>query len=187
MYGRCLVKTEEVLRVDPVPDQWRYGRLHEFQARLLERMEAARDGSGMRDSRLGVMIGDRCCLLDLREAGEIVSLVAITKVPLSRDWYLGLANVRGNLIGVVDLDRFLGGPSQTIGKESRVLVVSAALSGNTGFLLSRVLGLRHIQEMAEQPSGDCGRKCYLDGDLNEWVEISLAEIVDDPRSLQVGI
>ena len=173
--------------MDPVPDQWRYGRLHEFQARLLERMEAARDGSGMRDSRLGVMIGDRCCLLDLREAGEIVSLVAITKVPLSRDWYLGLANVRGNLIGVVDLDRFLGGPSQTIGKESRVLVVSAALSGNTGFLLSRVLGLRHIQEMAEQPSGDCGRKCYLDGDLNEWVEISLAEIVDDPRFLQVGI
>jgi twitching motility protein PilI len=179
-------KTEEV-RVDSVPDQWRYGRLHEFQARLLERMEAARDGSGMRDSRLGVMIGDRRCLLDLREAGEIVNLVAMTKVPLSRDWYLGLANVRGNLIGVVDLDCFLGGPLQTPGKESRVLVVSAGLSGNTGFLLSRVLGLRHIQDMTEQQSGDCGRKRYLDGDLNEWVEISLAEIVDDPRFLQVGL
>jgi twitching motility protein PilI len=181
-----LAKTEEV-RVDTVPDQWRYGRLHEFQARLLERMEAARDGSGMRDSRLGVMIGDRRCLLDLREAGEIVNLIAVTKVPLARDWYLGLSNVRGSLIGVVDLDRFLGGPSQTIGKESRVLVVSGALSGNTGFLLSRVLGLRHIQEMTEQQSGDCGRRCYLDGDLNEWVEISLAEIVEDPRFLQVGI
>jgi len=175
--------------VDPVPDQWRYGRLHEFQARLLERMEAARDGSGMRDSRLGVMVGDRRCLLDLREAGEIVSMVAVTKVPLSRDWYLGLANVRGNLIGVVDLDRFWGGPLQTFGKESRVLVVSAALSGNTGFLLSRVLGLRHIQEMTEQQGSetDGGCKRYLDGDLNEWVEISLAEVVNDPRFLQVGI
>jgi twitching motility protein PilI len=183
-----MAKAEEV-RVDPVPDQWRYGRLHEFQARLLERMEAARDGSGMRDSRLGVMVGDTRCLLDLREAGEIVNLVAMTRVPLSRDWYLGLANVRGNLIGVVDLDRFLGGPPQTPGKESRVLVVSASLSGNTGFLLSRVLGLRHIQEMTEQPASDkdSGRKCYLDGDLNEWVEISLAEIVDDPRFLQVGL
>jgi twitching motility protein PilI len=188
MPGIWMAKAEEV-RVDPVPDQWRYGRLHEFQARLLERMEAARDGSGMRDSRLGVMVGDTRCLLDLREAGEIVNLVAMTRVPLSRDWYLGLANVRGNLIGVVDLDRFLGGPPQTPGKESRVLVVSASLSGNTGFLLSRVLGLRHIQEMTEQPASDkdSGRKCYLDGDLNEWVEISLAEIVDDPRFLQVGL
>jgi len=186
MSGKHSAQTEEA-RVDSVPDQWRYGRLHEFQARLLERMEAARDGSGMRDSRLGVMIGDRRCLVDLREAGEIVNLIAVTKVPLARDWYLGLANVRGNLIGVVDLDRFLGGPSQTIGKESRVLVVSLALSGNTGFLLSRVLGLRHIQEMTEQQSGDCGRRRYLDGDLNEWVEISLAEIVEDPRFLQVGL
>lgn len=150
-------------------------------------MDAARDGSGMRDSRLGVMIGDRRSLVDLREAGEIVNLVAMTRVPLSRDWYLGLANVRGNLIGVVDLDCFLGGPPQIPGKESRVLVVSAALSGNTGFLLSRILGLRHIQEMTEQPGDGDGRKCYLDGDRNEWVEISLAEIVEDPRFLQVGI
>jgi twitching motility protein PilI len=186
MSGKDSVQTEEA-RVDSVPDQWRYGRLHEFQARLLERMEAARDGSGMRDSRLGVMIGDRRCLVDLREAGEIVNLIAVTKVPLARDWYLGLSNVRGNLIGVVDLDRFLGGPSQTIGKESRVLVVSVALSGNTGFLLSRVLGLRHIQEMTEQQSGDSGHRRYLDADLNEWVEISLAEIVEDPRFVQVGL
>jgi twitching motility protein PilI len=186
----CLDKTEEV-RVDPVPDQWRYGRLHEFQARLLERMDAARDGSGMRDSRLGVMVGDRRCLLDLREAGEIVSMVAMTRVPLSRDWYLGLANVRGNLIGVVDLDRFLGGQLQTPGKESRVLVVSSALSANTGFLVSRVLGLRHIQDMNEQHdrNDDCKRtrKRYLDGELKEWVEISLADVVEDPFFLQVGL
>ena len=69
----------------------------------------------------------------------------------------------------------------------RVLVVSVALSGNTGFLLSRVLGLRHIQEMTEQQSGDSGHRRYLDADLNEWVEISLAEIVEDPRFVQVGL
>jgi twitching motility protein PilI len=187
--------TGEAVSSSSVRQQWKNGRLHEFQARLLERMSAARDGSGMRDSRLGVMIGDRYCLLDLREAGEIVSTVAITKVPLTRDWYLGLANVRGNLIGVVDLERFLGGELQVQGKASRVIVVSAALSGTSGFMVSRVLGLRHIQEMTlqEMPQQneddaitDAG-KCYVDGDMTPWTEISLAAIVEDQRFLHVGL
>ncbi|WP_051516776.1 chemotaxis protein CheW [Herbaspirillum sp. RV1423] len=182
--------TEEVT-VGSVPEQWKHGRLHEFQARLLERMNAARDGSGMRESRLGVMVGDRRCLLDLREAGEIVSLMPVTKVPLTKDWYLGLANVRGNLIGVVDLDRFLGGELQAPGKENRVIVVSGALSVTSGFMVSRVLGLRHIQEMTlrkddKNASADA-KNCYLDGDRNEWTEISLAGIVGDPRFLHVGL
>lgn len=166
------------------------GRLREFQARLLDRMDAARDGIGMRGTRLGVMVGAQYCLLDLREAGEIVSYLPIAKVPLTRDWYLGLANVRGNLIGVVDLDRFLGGELQTPGKQSRVIVASGALS-SSGFLVSRVLGLRHLQEMTARQdvrSGSAFEKGrYLDGDGNEWAEISLAGIAGDPRFLHVGL
>ena len=174
------------------PEQWKSSRLREFQARLLERMEAARDGSGMRDSRLGVVVGDRHCLLDLREASEITNLMQVTKVPLTKDWYLGLANVRGNLIGVVDLERFLGGEQQARGKESRVIVVSSALSGTSGFMVSRVLGLRHIQEMTllqdmDDASEISTGKRYLDQNRQEWIEISLAAIIGDVRFLQVGL
>ncbi len=179
--------TEEV-RVDAVSEQWKYGRLHEFQARLLERMDAARDGYGMRDSRLGVMVGNTRCLLALSEAGEIVNLMPVTKVPLTKEWYLGLANVRGNLIGVVDLDAYMGGPLQAPGKNSRVIVVSAALSVTSGFMVSSVLGLRHIQEMTRRKDSENETaKCYLDGDMNEWTEISLAAILENPRFLHVGL
>lgn len=178
--------------VDAVAEQSKRGWLHEFQALLLERMEAARGGSGMRDSRLGVLVGERHCLLDLREASEIASLMPITKVPLTKDWYLGLANVRGNLVGVVDLARFLGDHAQRHGKENRVIVVAAGLSGTSGFMVSRVLGLRYIEEMRPQTNdasaADLGAgKCYLDHDHREWREISLAAIIGNARFLQVGL
>lgn len=176
-----------------LPDPGKSSRLHEFQALLLDRMEAARGGAGMRDSRLGVVVGEQHCLLDLREASEIANLMPITKVPLTKDWYLGLANVRGNLVGVVDLVRFLGGHAQVPDKESRVIVVAAGLSGTSGFMVSRVLGLRHIQEMTLQPELEvdatdmCAGKRYLDRDGQEWREISLAAIIGNVRFLQVGL
>lgn len=178
--------------MDLAPEQWKNGRLHEFQERLLKRMEAARDGSGMRDSRLGVMVGDKRCLLDLREAGEIVSLMPVTKVPLTKDWYLGLANVRGNLIGVVDLERFYGGELHVSGKGSRVIVLSASLSVTAGFLVSTVLGLRHIQDMTlqetvQKEAESSMEKRYLDRDLKEWTEVSFASIIEDARFLHVGL
>src|SRR5450830_246251 len=177
-----------------LPDAGKSSRLHEFQALLLDRMEAARGGASMRDSRLGVVVGELHCLLDLREASEIANLMPITKVPMTKDWYLGLANVRGNLVGVVDLVRFFGGQAQVPDKESRVIVVAAGLSGTSGFMVSRVLGLRHIEEMtALAPADDTGAgelgagKRYLDRDGQEWCEISLAAIVGDARFLQVGL
>ena len=54
------------------------------------------------------MIGAERYLLDLTQAGEIVPLAPLRAVPLTQPWYLGLANIRGNLVGVIDLARYLG-------------------------------------------------------------------------------
>src|SRR3954447_26348291 len=81
-------------------------RLREFQAQLVDRMQAARSGVDTRVNQLGVMIGQSRWLLNLQEAGEIVPASSITPVPLTRDWFLGLANIRGNLISVIDFGRF---------------------------------------------------------------------------------
>ena len=86
----------------------RRARLRQYQEELLERMQAARTGSGRRTHQLGVEIGGERYLLDLLEAGEIVPVPALTTVPLTQSWYLGLANIRGSLVGVVDLARFFG-------------------------------------------------------------------------------
>ena len=109
-------------------------------------------GSETGVSQLGVLIGQTHYLLDLQQAGEIVSVGAITKVPLTQDWYLGLANIRGNLTSVIDLARFQGFDLTAIDKESRIVAFAAGLSFNSGLLVSRVMGLRNVGEM--EPRAD---------------------------------
>jgi len=185
---------------NPVPDKI-YGRpdaaarrtrLREFQAQLVERMQAARSGVDTRVNQLGVMIGQTRWLLNLQEAGEIVSVGTITKVPLTQDWFLGLSNIRGNLISVVDFARFQGHAQTPIDKESRIVAFAPSLSFNSGLLVTRVLGLRNVADMAAQPAAEAGGAAwstqrYLDRDSEIWSQLDLSLVVQDPQFLHVGL
>lgn len=167
-------------------------RLREFQAQLVERMQAARSGVDGRVNQLGVMIGQTRWLLNLQEAGEIVSVGTITKVPLTQDWFLGLSNIRGNLISVVDFARFQGYMPTPIDKESRIVAFAPSLSFNSGLLVTRVLGLRNVADMAPQPGAEGGiaawsTRRYLDRDSQVWSELDLSLVVQDPQFLHVGL
>lgn len=167
-------------------------RLREFQAQLVERMQAAKSGVEGRVSQLGVMIGQTRWLLNLQEAGEIVSVGTITKVPLTQEWFLGLSNIRGNLISVVDFANFQGYGPTPIEKESRIIAFAPALSFNSGLLVSRVMGLRNIADMKPQADSDTGlapwsTQRYLDADSQVWTELNLSLVVQDPQFLHVGL
>lgn len=168
-------------------------RLREFQAQLVERMQAARSGVDTRVNQLGVMIGRNRWLLNLQEAGEIVSVGSITQVPLTRDWFLGLANIRGNLISVVDFARFQGHAPTPIDKDSRIVAFAPALSFNSGLLVSRVMGLRNVAEMklhSDAPAAAEGAwmaQRYVDNESQIWTELNLSLVVQDPQFLHVGL
>jgi len=166
-------------------------RLREFQSRLLERMQAVRSGSDSGVSRLGVMLGDSRWLLDLQQAGEIVSVGNVTPVPLTQDWYLGLANIRGNLTSVIDFARFQGSAPSAIDKESRIVAFAPALSFNSALLVSRVLGLRNVAEMEARDAGADAAPWaglqYTDRDGQIWTQLDLSLLVQDSRFLHVGI
>jgi len=166
-------------------------RLREFQAQLVERMHAVSSGAETQASQLGVMIGQTRWLLNLQEAGEIISVGAITKVPLTQEWFLGLANVRGSLISVIDLACFRGLPPAPIDKESRIIAFASALSFNSGLLVSRVMGLRNVADMQPQSDaeGDApwSVRRFMDRDAQVWTQLDLSLIVQDPQFLQVGL
>lgn len=167
-------------------------RLREFQTKLVERMQAATSGVGVQASQLGITIGQTRWLLNLQEAGEIVSVGQITKVPLTQGWFLGLTNIRGNLISVIDLAHFRGMPPTSIDKESRIIAFAPSLSFNSGLLVSRVMGLRNIAEMELQQDtaandAPWATKKYLDRESQVWTELDLSLIVQDPQFLHVGI
>ncbi len=169
-------------------------RLREFQSQLVERMHAAASGAAGQTNQLGVMAGHSRWLLNLQEAGEIVSVGSITSVPLTQDWFLGLTNIRGNLVSVVDFGHFCGLGPTPIDKESRIVAFAPSLSFNGALLVSRVMGLRNIAEM--ELYADTGEAAnanawsaqrYLDRDTRVWTELNLSLIVQDPRFMQVGL
>lgn len=162
----------------------RRNRLRQYQVQLLERMQAARSNSAARISQLGVQIGPERILLELTQAGEIVPVPAITPVPLTQSWYLGLANVRGNLLGVIDLARYLklddAADGSAIGADSRIVTFASSLGFNCALLVSRVYGLRQASEM--RPEGEQ----LVDADAQAWSLLDLAALVRDPRFVQIG-
>lgn len=174
-------------------------RLREFQAQLMERMQAAQRGTQVRVSQLGIMIGQSRYLLDLREAGEIVSAGNMVKVPLTKDWYLGLSNVRGNLTSVVDLARFDGAQATTLDSSCRVVAFAPSLAFNSGLLVSQVLGLRNSSDMevelkADTDSGGAALEAkpwivatHRDQDGKLWSELSLSMLVRDQEFLHIGL
>lgn len=166
-------------------------RLREFQAQLVERMQAVRSGVDTRLNQLGVMIGPHRWLLNLQEAGEIVSVGTISPVPLTQDWFLGLANIRGNLISVVDFARFQGLAPSLIDKDSRIVAFGPSLSFNGALVVSRVMGLRNVAEMSLHGEHaevfPWAAKRYIDSESNVWTELNLSHVIQDPRFLQVGL
>src|SRR5476649_2898986 len=126
----------------------RRSRLRQYQVQLLERMQAAKTGAAVGGRELGVLVGGRLCLLDLTQISEIVPLQPVTPVPLARDWYLGLASIRGNLTGVIDLARYQGQAAGDAGpSERRLITFAPGLGFNCALLAERVLGLRRLADM----------------------------------------
>lgn len=169
----------------------RKGHLRQFQARLDERLRQA--DAAPRVARLGLLIGERRWLVDLAEAGEIVPLPAsITPVPLTSAWFRGLANLRGALFGVTDLQRFVGEAPTPVSRESRLLAFGASLQVNAALIVSRMLGLHDPDGWQLLDGGEgapalpwAGRS-LVDRDGRVWHELSLARLAADERFLSAS-
>jgi len=166
--------------------------MRDFQTHLVDRMHAARSGADVHVNQLAVVIGGSRFLLELTQAGEVTTVGAITSVPLTADWFLGLYNLRGNLISVVDLARFQGQDATVIDKDSRIVAFAPELGFNCGLLVSRVMGLRNVAGMTlKNPATATDNppwlaRHYVDQEAQDWTELDLSLITQDSRFLHVG-
>lgn len=94
---------------------------------------------------IGFRVGDRHLVSSINEVNEILTMPVLTIVPGTRDWLLGVANVRGNLVPVVDLKLYLMNERTQLGDSSRVLLVRQA-GGSVGLLIDELLGQRSFTE-----------------------------------------
>jgi purine-binding chemotaxis protein CheW len=75
---------------------------------------------------------------------EVGRPLPVTAVPHVPDWVTGVANVRGDIVSMIDLRTFLGLPSGD-GADKRLLVVrSTDGETTTGLLVDRIRGIRAL-------------------------------------------
>jgi len=117
----------------------------EEQARVAAaRREGEHAESGGEWIGVGFRLGTDHFVTDRADVKEVLSVPEfMTRVPGAKSWLRGIANVRGQLITVVDLKAFLGGGISMLDRRSRVLVASSR-DVPTGLLVDEVLGFRRF-------------------------------------------
>jgi len=96
-------------------------------------------------SGLSFRVGDRRLVVQLDDIGEVVTPVTVTPVPLTRPWLQGVANVRGELLTIVDLAQFFGMQPVQPDDRARLLIVNDPLL-RSAVLVAEVTGMRHFSE-----------------------------------------
>jgi len=158
--------------------------LREFQQGVLDRLQAQVAGGGNRASTLGVQVGNELWLVEMSDISEVLSAPPLTRVPLTKPWYCGVANVRGNLYSIVDLAVFNGGAAIPLEGQSRVLLIGQKFAFNAGLLVSRVLGLRNATDW--QSSEQDGEMRLQDAEGQKWHKLEMAQLLNKPEFLQIG-
>jgi twitching motility protein PilI len=137
-------------------------------------------------------VGSNRLVAELGEVVEILTYPEMTVIPNTRSWVCGLANIRGKLLPVIDLNRYLAGTGTAVTFRTRVLVVEYH-GIYSGLMVDEVFGLKHFPEEARidaEYSDERFREyvshSYRAGD-HEWGLISLFTLVEAPQFLQTAV
>jgi twitching motility protein PilI len=183
--------------------------LRELQSRLAQQLQLARN-EPRAASWLAVECDGLGLLVALPSAGEIFALSPLLPVPHTAPWFLGVANLRGQLHGVVDLAAFLGlrAPQSELAsagsagrpaaaatdlkrEPTRLLALNSSLGANCALLVDRLAGLRSAEQLRPEP-GDSGPRPafagprWRDTDGRVWQEIELGALARHEQFLGIA-
>lgn len=167
--------------------------LRELQNRLAERLQAAMTEVPSA-SWLAVQCAGVGLMFPLRTAGEIFTAAGVLPVPHTQAWFLGVANLRGALTGVVDLAGFLGLRDRvpaSVRDQARLVAFNPALELNVALLVDRLAGLRNLEQLTAEPPGEQSQPAFVGGRFRDaagrvWQELRLAILAHDERFLRIA-
>ena len=171
---------------------------------LLAMEERARTAAERREGRsaqgggewvgVGFSLGTERFVTDRADVREVMPVPdAMARVPGAKSWLRGIANVRGQLITIVDIKAFLGGGITIPDRRARVLAI-ASRDVPTGLLVDEVLGFRRFnatdyRQEDIRPTLRC--EAYIDGSYRRGTEIwpyfRLSKLLADEQFLSAGV
>lgn len=142
---------------------------------------------------IGFRVGNVELMSQMGDVTEILDTPDYTRVPGVKPWVVGIANVRGSLLPLMDLKGFVTGEMIKNRKDGRVLVVKHK-GMNTGLIVDEVLGLRHFllnEQAREMP--DVGNamqpfiKQAFQRNNHYWPVFSFHTLAEDERFLHAAL
>ncbi len=140
---------------------------------------------------IGFAINDIPLIAKMDEVSEILPPPDTIRVPGVAHWVKGLANIRGSLMPVLDMNIFLYGQPTQVKKESRILIINK-LGVVAALLVDEVFGLRRFKPEEHQPeimqdAGSMGE--YLAGtfvdQVRRWNVFSVEKLARAEQFLRV--
>ncbi|MBP9906153.1 MAG: chemotaxis protein CheW [Rhodoferax sp.] len=167
--------------------------LRDLQNRLAERLQTARQQSAAQ-AWLAVEAGQGRYLLPLHQSGEIFSPPSLLRVPYTSRWFIGVANLRGVLYGVVDLADFLGvslAHGEGVSGGSRVISLNPELAGNVALKVDALVGLRRPDAFVQVLPAAAGLAAHLGSQYQDvqgqlWRALDLQALAQWADFLNIG-
>jgi len=165
----------------------------ERRSRTVAAASAPNAGAGREWVGVAFRMGGETFLVAREETREVLGYPAvITRIPGAKSWVKGLANVRGQLLPMLDLRQFLGSGSTAPGRNTRVVMVNHR-EIPAGLIVDEVLGFRRFAEPefdAEAPPTVIRCESYLAGAFRRggevWPVLSLKSLVESQSFLQAA-
>lgn len=141
---------------------------------------------------IGFRLGEFTVLAPMEQVGEILTISDISRIPGAKEWVRGIANVRGNLLPILDLPGFVFGKVGKMTRKSRVLVMQYQ-GIFAGLMVNEVLGMRHFleEEFSEDVAPlDKSIQPFLTGSIRQrgevWGVFNIHQLVERPEFMQVA-
>jgi twitching motility protein PilI len=165
----------------------------EKRSRTVAANSASEAESGKEWVGVAFRMGGETFLVAREETREVLGYpAAVTRIPGAKSWVKGLANVRGQLLPMLDLRQFLGSGSTSAGRNTRIVVVNHR-DIPAGLMVDEVLGFRRFAETefnAEPPPTVIRCDLYLAGAFRRggevWPVLNLKTLVESPSFLQAA-
>lgn len=95
-------------------------------------------------------LNDELIGIDIKKIIKITKDLDITPVPKTKEYILGVINLRGSIVPVVNLKNMLNLPNKASEKENFILVIDSKL-GHIGLVVDKIEGANTIEPDEIQP------------------------------------
>jgi twitching motility protein PilI len=183
----------EAVNLEALVDQ-PFALLQEMERR--SRAAVSGKGSGDQPSEwvgIGFRIGQEQFVADRDQVREVLMLPeSMTRVPGAKRWVLGIANLRGHLLPLIDLKLLLGSGRTTLRRTTRVISVNHR-EIPAGLVVDEVFGFRRFtgnefSDELPQTAVRCDR--FLHGAYqrgqDQWPVFGLYELIESGSFLQAA-